>query len=157
MKQNEFAAKISEHRDSLYRIAFMYLRSEAKALEAVDEAVFKALLTLHKLRRSNYFFTWMCRILINRCRQEIKQQKAAAHSDKIGLSPSAEISALPLGEALSHLPRELKEPVILFYFAKLSTAEIAYTLKISKGAGSARLRRGVSLLGLELAQEEKVI
>ena len=117
----------------------------------------KALLNLHKLRRPDYFYTWISRILISRCRQRIKQQVQAAPLDKISLAPSAEIFALPLTEAFFHLPRELKEPVILYYFGNLGIGQTAYTLKISKSGAAARLRRGVSLLGLELTQEEKVI
>ncbi len=156
MRLNEFEKKISEHRDSLYRIAFMYLGDEAKALETVDEAVFTALLALPKLRRPDYFYTWLCRILINQCRQEINHKGQTASLDKISLSPSAETFVPPLEKALFQLPRELKEPVILFYFGNLSIAETAHTLKISKAKALSRLRRGSSFLGLEQIREESL-
>jgi RNA polymerase sigma-70 factor (ECF subfamily) len=157
MNQNEFAVKISELRDSLYRMAFIYLGGETPALKAVDEAVFKALLALPRLRRPDCFCPWVYRILINQCRQEQKLQGQTTPSHKLSLSLPTELSAQPLPEAISRLPRKLKEPVILYYFGNLDTAKIAYALKISKAAAETRLQRGVSLLGLDLSQEEKVI
>lgn len=157
MNQNEFAAKISELRERLFRTAFIYLGNETDALEAVDESVFKALLALPKLRHPEYFHTWMTRILINQCKQEIKRRRHTAPLDEMGLAASGELDALPLKDAVSRLPRELKEPVILHYFGNLTIAETAYTLKIPQGTAATRLRRAVALLRLELSEEEKVI
>ena len=39
MKQETFAARVQAVRAKLYRTAYLYLGSEADALEAVDEAV----------------------------------------------------------------------------------------------------------------------
>ena len=72
MDREEFAARVSAARDRLYRTAWLYLGSEADALEAVDEAVYQALRALKQLRRSEYFETWVTRILINSCHKELR-------------------------------------------------------------------------------------
>jgi len=54
VKNQEFAERISRVRAKLYKTALTYLGSEALALDAVDEAVYKALyphciFALHKI------------------------------------------------------------------------------------------------------------
>ena len=51
MDHEEFAARTQAVRQRLYRTAYLYLGSEADALEAVDEAVYQALRALKKLRQ----------------------------------------------------------------------------------------------------------
>ena len=43
MDKTEFAARVESVRQRLYRTAYLYLGSEADALETVDEAVYRAL------------------------------------------------------------------------------------------------------------------
>ena len=59
----------------LYRTARLYLAGDAAALDAVDEAVYKGLLSCRRLRRTEYFDTWMTRILINVCNDELRRLK----------------------------------------------------------------------------------
>ena len=68
MDKTEFAARVESVRQRLYRTAYLYLGSEADALETVDEAVYRALRALKKLREPEYFETWLTRFLINECR-----------------------------------------------------------------------------------------
>ena len=57
MDHEEFAARTQAIRQRLYRTAYLYLGSEADALEAVDEAVYQALRALKKLRQPELFET----------------------------------------------------------------------------------------------------
>ena len=75
MDKNEFAARIEALRPRLYRTALLYLGSEAYALDALDETVYKALRSLKKLRQPQFFDTWVTRILINECLRELKRRK----------------------------------------------------------------------------------
>ena len=75
MDQNTFAARTQAIKARLYRTAYLYLGSEADALEAVDEAVYQALRSLKKLREPAFFETWITRILINQCHRELRRRK----------------------------------------------------------------------------------
>ncbi len=154
MNENEFAEKIQDLRNKLYRTACMYLGSEADALDAVDEAVFKGLVSLKGLRQREYFDTWMMRILINECNAEFRRRKRLVTLEELPETAVDEFDALPIREAILRLPKELKEPVILRYFSCLSTAETALALKIPQGTVATRLRRALQLLKLELSEEE---
>ena len=51
MTQEEYALAVEHLRARLYRTAFLYLGSEALALDAVDETVYKGLRGLRSLRQ----------------------------------------------------------------------------------------------------------
>ena len=154
MDENEFAAQIQALRGGLYRTAFMYLGSEATALDAVDEAVYKGLLSLKKLREPEYFGTWMTRILINECKTELRRRKRTLALPELPETAVEEYDALPIRDAVMRLPKELKEPIILRYFSGLTTVETAQALEIPQGTAATRLRRALKLLRLDFSEEE---
>lgn len=154
MNENEFAAKVQELRGGLYRTAYMYLGSESAALDAVDEAVYKGLLSFKKLREPQYFSTWMFRILINECNNELRRRKRYSEITELPETAVEEFDALPIRDAVLRLPKELKETVILRYFTGLTTTEAAAALGIPQGTAATRLRRALKLLKLELLDEE---
>lgn len=153
MDENEFADKIEIIRGSLYRTAYLYLGGEAAALDAVDEAVYKALVSLKKLRQAKYFDTWITRILINECNNELRRRKREITVESLPEKAIEQFDSLPLKDAVQRLPKELKEPVILRYFAGCTTEETARVLKLKQGTAASRLRRALKLLRLELSEE----
>ena len=75
MDQETYARKAEALRPKLYRTAYCYLGSEAMALDALDEAVYKGLRGAGKLRQPEYFETWLTRILLNECSRELKRSR----------------------------------------------------------------------------------
>ncbi len=154
MDQNQFAERIQTMRGSLYRTAYLYLGGVAQALDAVDEAVYKALISLKKLRQPEFFGTWITRILINECKSELRRRKRTIPLEEIPETAAKDFDSLPLKEAVSRLPRELKEPFILRCFSGFTTEETAKTLGIPQGTAATRIARAKTLLRLELSEEE---
>lgn len=153
MNQNEFGTRIENIRLRLYKTALLYLGSEALALDAVDEAVYKALCSYKKLRQPEYFDTWMTRILINECHNELRRQKRFRSLDELPETAVEEFDSLPLKEAIRRLPKELKDVVILRYFSGCTLAETAEALQIPQGTAATRQRKALQLLKLELSEE----
>ena len=83
MDHDEFARRAEALRARLYRTAYLYLGSEADALEAVDEAVYQALRSLGQLRQEAYFETWLTRILLNECHRELRRRKRLAGEEAL--------------------------------------------------------------------------
>lgn len=59
------------------------------ALDAVDEAVYKGLTACRKLRQPQFFHTWLTRILINVCNDELRRRALALL--KLELSDTEEV------------------------------------------------------------------
>jgi len=157
MNKYEFAERVECITPRLYRIALLHLGNEALAADAVAEAVYRGLISVKKLREPAYFETWMTRILINECNKLWRRIKRE-QPQEMPLEPAEEekaFSYLPLKEAICKLPSQLKEVVILRYYADLTLAETAESLGIPQGTVVTRQRRALKLLKLELLEEEQ--
>ena len=149
----EFAKQVERVRIKLYKTALTYLGSEAMAVDAVDEAVYKALCGKWKLRQPEFFDTWITRILITECHNELRRQKRFRPMEELPETAIEEFDALPLKEALGCLPQELKDVIILRFFGGYTVAETAQTLHIPAGTVATRQRKALQLLRLELEEE----
>lgn len=156
MDRDEFAAQTETVKQRLYRTAYLYLGSEADALEAVDEAVYQALRGLRKLREPALFETWLTRILINECHRELRRRKRLAGEDALPETAGPDAyDALPLKDAVRRLPEELRLVVILRFFAGYTQAETAAALRVPQGTVATRQRKALQVLRLELGEEEQ--
>ena len=150
MTDLELAQRAEEMKGRLYRTALLYLGGEAAALDAVDEAVYRALLSHRKLRRPEHFNTWITRILINVCNDELRRRKREPAMAELPETAAEQFDALPLRDAVERLPRELRAVVALRYFSGYTLAETAEALDIPAGTVSSRQRKALALLRLEL-------
>lgn len=155
MDQEEFTIRVERIQKQLYRTAYLYLGSEADALEAVDEAVYQALRALKSLRQPEVFETWLTRIVLNECHKELRRRKRLAPEAALPETAGPDAyDALPLREAVCRLPEELRTVVILRYFTGYTLEETAASLNLPRGTVSTRQRRALQLLRLELGEEE---
>ena len=71
---------ILDHQDRFYRLAYSYTKNQEDALDAVQNAVCKALEAYENIRNADAIKTWFYRILINECLRVIKRRKQDAVS-----------------------------------------------------------------------------
>ena len=158
MNKKEFATSVEAIRNKLYRTAYMYLNNEASAYEAIDETVYKALKSLKSLRQPEYFNTWITRILINVCKDELSRIKRLQPEEYIAIDinniDEIDTDSLSLKDIISRLPDDLKEIIILRYFSGFTLSETAASLGIPQGTVVTKQRRALSILKLELSEEE---
>jgi len=162
MDNNEFTARMETLKARLYRTAYLYMGTESLALEAVDEAMYRAFLGLKKLRQPEFLETWVTRILLNECKKELRRTRRKKPLDDAALAALAEtpdeaaaaaLDALPLREAVLRLPAELKDVIILRYFSGFTLAQTAQSLDLPQGTVVTRQRRALAILRLEFAEE----
>ena len=156
MTDLELAHRAEEVRGRLYRTALLYLGGEAAALDAVDETVYRAFLSHRKLRQPEHFATWITRILINVCNDELRRRKREPSMAELPETAAEQFDALPLRDAVERLPRALRAVVVLRYFSGYTLAETAEALGLPPGTVSTRQRKALSLLRLELGDEKEV-
>ena len=154
MDEQEFARQAEGLKARLYRTALLYLGSESAAIDAVDEAVYKGFLARRKLRQPEFFATWLTRILINVCNTELRRRKRETAVEALPETAVEDFDALPLKEAVERLPQDIRAVIVLRYFTGLTLAETAQALDLPPGTVSTRQRKGLSLLRLELEEDE---
>ena len=154
MKNEEFTYHVEAIRGQLYKTAMLYLGSHSQAVDALDEAIYKGLCGYKKLRKPEFFNTWMTRILINECNNELRRRKRTCPLEELPETAVEEFDSLPLKEALQKLPKELKDVIVLRYFSGFTLAETAELLNIPQGTAATRQRKALQLLRLELGGEE---
>lgn len=154
MTEAEYVRRAEAVRSRLYRTALLYLNSEALAVDAVDEAIYRGLLALKKLRQPEHCETWLTRILINVCKTEQQRRRRSRPlEDAPEASWDGELDHLPLREAIARLPDELRAVVILRFFAGYTLEETARALEVPRGTVTSRQKRALELLRLDLKEE----
>jgi len=156
MDKEVYAQRIEQLKSRLYRTACLYLGNEALALDAIGEAIYRGLISVKKLREPAYFETWMTRILLNECKKVWRRAKREEPFETMPETAGEEqaFESLPLREAIRALPEDLREVVILRFYADFTQAETAKSLNIPQGTVVTRQRRALKLLKLELLEEE---
>jgi RNA polymerase sigma-70 factor (sigma-E family) len=151
----------SEHYRGLVRLASFLVRDVQTAEEVVQDAFVAMADGWHRLRDSEKALAYLRQAVVNRARSVLRHrtvvdknmQKAAPDM------PSAEHGAMTLLErsavvsALRDLPERQREAIVLRYYADLSEAEIAATMRISRGAVKSHTARGMASLRVALEQE----
>lgn len=156
MKDADYFFRIEPLKEQLYRVAYLYLGSESAAVDAVDEAVYRGYLKRRSLRREAYFSTWLTRILINVCLDELHRRQRETPVETLPERAETPYDALPLQEALDRLPEDLRSVIALRYFGGFTLAETAQALGLPEGTVSSRQRRALQLLKLHLTDDEEV-
>ncbi len=146
LDRTEFVERVEGCQARLYRVALAALGS-ADAEDAVQEALIAAWRALGSLRDERLFETWLMRILINRCRGELR-----ARARRAAPAPDAELRAAPQGvpeppdpglySALAQLDVKYRLPLMLSCAEGYSVSEIAGMLHIPGGAVKWRIHQG---------------
>lgn len=149
MDKQQFAARVLEAENSLYRVARSILRCVSDCEDAVQNAVLKAWEKQNTLRNEQYFKTWITRILINECHQLARRRPDSILLDDC-IPPLAAAGGEPvdpvLRDAVLALPERLRIVLVLHCIEGYSVQETAGLLRIPGGTVKSRLARGRSIL-----------
>ncbi|HET7615642.1 MAG TPA: sigma-70 family RNA polymerase sigma factor [Bacillales bacterium] len=150
-----FYALIQQHKAPLFKTAIYYLKNEPDALEAVQEVTFRAYQSIKKLNEPKYAKTWLIRIMIFYCLDEIKRRKRMLVKETeertIEADPSLKMS---LEQYTSRLADNLQVVIILKYFHDLTLTEIARVLKRPEGTVKTWLHKALGELRSMMDEEE---
>src|SRR6187401_2441029 len=70
-----FEELVARHRDKIYARAFSMMRNEDEAVDLSQEAWVKGWQRLKQFQGDSSFVTWMTRIVINLCLDQLRKQK----------------------------------------------------------------------------------
>lgn len=134
------------HGDQLYRTAYVYVRNREDALDIVQEASYKAFLSIGQLKNEKFFLTWLTKILLN-CSYEVvkKRNKEWPSNEMVEVTEEKrekKVEDLDLIEAVSRLKEKHKNAIILFYFHDLPISDVAKVMNIPENTVKTYLSRG---------------
>ena len=172
-----FEELVARHRDKIYARAFTMMRSEDDALDLSQEAWIKGWQRLKQFQGESSFGTWMTRIVINLCLDQLRKQKrqraesielmeeesggverqmpVVTHNPTEGLE-RGELRKR-IDEALGKLSHAHRTVLILHEFEELEYKEIAKRMQCSIGTVMSRLfyaRRRMATLMAGYKREE---
>lgn len=151
---------LKRYYESLYLLAYSYVKNEADALDVIQEATFKAITKIDQLKEAKYFSTWINRIVINESYRSLarhqKEMRQREDFKKLELTPSMDKSgdertdSFTLMQYIHELDTKYEEVLLLFYFNELSIHEISTLLDTNENTVKTRLSRGREALKMKL-------
>lgn len=152
-----FGSLIQQEQEYLYRMAFLYVRQEADALDVVQDSIIKAYQSIKTLREPEYFRTWLTKILINTAQDLLRKRRPIVPlEDEVGY-PAQEGMApeerLDLYQALESLPEKYRDVVKLKYLDGYTIREISAATGMPEGTVSVYLRRAIGRMQTTLKEE----
>jgi RNA polymerase sigma-70 factor (TIGR02954 family) len=143
-----FEQLFKQHYEQIYRTAYLYVHNEEDALDVVQEATYQAYMSIRSLKQSEYFMTWLTRIII-RCAGHIlkKRNTIVPLTDEVlsNLSVtdhSGHDEAIDLLNAIEQLKDNYRTAIILFYYYDYSIKTISEIMEIPEGTVKTYLSRG---------------
>src|SRR5204862_2701537 len=172
-----FEELVARHRDKIYARAYSLMRNEDEAIELSQEAWIKGWQRLKQFQGESSFATWMTRITINLCLDQLRKQKrhrsesiemleeesggVERQMPIVTVNPTERLERSELRQridkALALLSVEHRTVLILHEFEELEYKEIAKRMQCSIGTVMSRLfyaRRKMANLMAAYKREE---
>ena len=77
-----FVSLVKQYEDVLYRTASRLLNNDEDVADAMQDTIISAYEKLHTLKNDEYFNTWICKILINKCNSLLNKNKNVSVIDE---------------------------------------------------------------------------
>ncbi|HSI66064.1 MAG TPA: sigma-70 family RNA polymerase sigma factor [Planococcus sp. (in: firmicutes)] len=145
--EEAFVALMNIHKEALLRTALAFLKNDHDALEALQETTYRAFKKIHTLKEPAYAKTWLIRITINYCQDQLKKDKRYVRDGKeTDASVSDNLTLLELQEALSILSPAEQQLIYMKYFQDVKIKDIAAIEMIPEGTVKSRLHKTLRTL-----------
>ena len=157
---NAFSALVRRHYDYLWRLAIRTSFNREDAAEALQEALVSAYRRAESFRHACPVQGWLYRIVVNACLDKMRAQRLRTHSqltptlhERVSLRDHFHQDpayAIIVAEALSELPGDQRDAVVVVDMLRCSVAEASHLLNIPPGTVKSRCSRGRAKLSVLL-------
>lgn len=142
---------IIDNMDRFYRVAYSYTENREDALDAVQNAVCKALEAYTSIKNADAIKTWFYRILINECLAILKKRKKNLLLDDYSRNEEVYCEksygqSEDIKKELNRLDADVRGIIRLRFFEELSLKEIACITGMKLNTVKTKLYRGLKLL-----------
>lgn len=152
--------KLFEHyEEDIYRTAYVYLKNQEDALDAVQETAYRSFKSIGSLQEPGYFKTWLIRIAIRcsidllRMRKKVVPLIPQSYETLMKTEDGDIPLALSLKDLIDSLGVDEKSVIVLRFYHDYTLKEISDMLDIPLGTGKTILYRALKKLRT-LSEEE---
>lgn len=156
--QEALVQLIMSQKKDYYKLAYVYMKNEQDALDAIEDMIVIVYENINKLRKEELFYSWSKTILVNCCRKQLKKRKRLIPIDSIeeatcegGFLEKEE--QIILDKHLSSLNEKHREVLRLRYFLDFDNQTIAELLNIPLGTVKSRISIGLKSLKASIGGE----
>lgn len=166
-----FEKLIERHQRTAYNVALRMMGNEEDAKDATQEALIKAFRAIKTFREESGFSTWLYRIVMNTCKDELKKRKGNVLSLDTGKETKEGFARIELADesfspevvlekssaikminaAILALPEQNRTAVVLRDVQGYSYEDIGDLLGCPVGTVKSRINRGRALLREKLS------
>ena len=144
--------------ETMYRIAYTYVKNEEDALDIVQESAYKAIRNCEQVKKERYIKTWLCRIVINTAMDFLRKTQKEFPIEELYEVNEPEITDqyedFDMTRAMNTLTERERAVVILRYFEDKKLEDIAYILNANLSTVKSLLYRSLKKLKLEMVEGE---
>ncbi|MCR9141986.1 MAG: RNA polymerase sigma factor [bacterium] len=150
---------VGEYRIRLYRKASSLIGDPEDAEDVLQDALMTAYKALPRFRGESGIYTWLYRIVVNKCRDFLRSRKSSKadsleiyepilSDDRISVEKNHELSddAGYLIEKIKGLDTKYRQILLYRYYDDLSYEEIANLIEVNIGTVKSRLFKARELL-----------
>ena len=152
-----YAVLVERYKGMVYNIAYRMLGDTDSANDMAQEGFISAYIALKDFKKNSTFSTWLCSIVINKCRDHLRSKKATVSIDAIAEVSVSKIATPEeaacnrqirhgIQTALNELPEEYREAVVLKHIEGLDYNEMGNLLGVSSNTIKVRTHRGREML-----------
>lgn len=159
---------VIRYQDRVFNMSYRMLGNREDAMDVSQEVFVTVFRSIGRFQERARFGTWLYRIIVNRCRDELRRRVSVKHTRPASLSagdvePTARVGAGPveqasarelqvlLERAIAELPEDVREVMVLRDTEDLAYEEIAAIVDVPVGTVRSRLNRARTLLKERLA------
>lgn len=139
-----FGLLIKSEKEYLYKMAYLYVKNEDEALEVLQETACRGFVSIGKLKKHEFFKTWITRILINSAADYIKKKSNVVPLEENvieGKENAGVEEKIDLYSAIDLLRDNYKTVIIMKYFNDMKIAEISEIINVPEGTVKTYLSR----------------
>ena len=143
MTDQQFVPLAQRYMDTIFRIAYSYLRSQADADDVTQDVLIQLYKTETAFESDDHLKHWLIRVTVNRCKNIFRSpwRKVENIADYENSLTFEAPEHRELFDAVMALDKRYRLPVLLYYYEGYSQKEIAGLLDIPEETVRTRLFR----------------
>lgn len=159
MTNEQFTHYAERYIDTVFRVAFNYIKSSTDADDITQNVFLKLFQEKRDFESEEHVRSWLIRVAVNECKNLVhtrwwRHESYEDHAQNLVFDKPEHSD---LFYAVMELPKRYRLPIYLYYYEEYSTQEIAEILNVPKNTVCTQLKRGRELLRESLQEVDAYV